>query len=70
MDTVKKIKLILVHRDKTQAELAKEIGETPHNFNNKMKRANFREKSLREIADVLNCDLQIQFVMRDTGEVI
>ena len=37
---------------------------------NKLKRDNFSEKELTQIADILNCDFKGLFVMRDTGEEI
>jgi hypothetical protein len=33
-----------------------------------MKRDNFSEKELREIAEVLGCGVQISFVDNETGE--
>jgi hypothetical protein len=69
MGMVTKIRLLLVKKDNTnEAELARKLGTTPANFYQKMKRDNFSERELREIGDVLGCDVKIVFVDRQTGE--
>ena len=35
-----------------------------------MKRDNFTEKDLREIAAALNCTFKTEFILNDTGETI
>ena len=52
------------------AELARRLGISPQNLHNKMKRDNFTESDLREIANALNCNLKIQFISKETGEVL
>ena len=54
----------------SEAELARRVGVTPQNFNHKMKRDNFTETDLREIADALGLRLEISFVDPQTGEKI
>ena len=69
MGMAKKIRLLLVKQgNMTEAELARKLGNTPANLYQKMKRDNFAEEDLREIAEVLNCDVKISFVDRQTGE--
>jgi hypothetical protein len=69
MSMAKKIRILLVKKDNiTEAELARRLNTTPANFNQKMKRDNFSEQDLREIGDVLNCDLKMIYVDRQTGE--
>jgi len=64
-----KIRILLVKKgNMTEAELARRLQTTPGNLNQKMKRDNFAEKDLREIADVLGCDVKIIFVDRQTLE--
>jgi len=65
-----KIKIALIKRNKKATDLAKELGSSPTNLYNKFKRDNFSEKELMEIAEILNCNLKITFVMKDTGEEI
>lgn len=71
MAMVEKIRILLVKRGNiSEAELARRMGVSPQNLNNKMKRDNFTERDLREIADALDCELSINFKMKDTGETL
>lgn len=54
----------------SESELARRLGISPQNLHNKMKRDNFTEKDLLEIASVLNCSYTDSFVMNETGEII
>ena len=69
MSMAQKIRILLVKKDNiSEAELARRLNTTPANFNQKMKRDNFGEKELREIGDVLGCDVKMSFVDRQTGD--
>ena len=64
-----KIRIMLVKRgNMSEAELARKLGVSPQNLNNKLKRDNFTEADLRKIADALNCEFEMGFRMKDTGE--
>ena len=63
-----KIKLVLVKRNMSKAQLAKELGCSSSNLYNKFKRDNFSEAELREIAKLLNCTFEASFVLNDTQE--
>lgn len=66
-----KIRIILVKRgNMSEAELARKMGISPQNLHNKMKRDNFTENDLVEIAKALDCTYKITFTFNDTGEVI
>ena len=65
-----KIRIALVKRKISITELATSLGTSQSNLSNKLKRDNFSEKELNQIADILNCDFKGLFVMRDTGEEI
>lgn len=65
-----KIKIVLVKRKKSVTDLAKALNTSSQNLSNKLRNDNFREEELREIADILNCDLDIHFTLRDTGEQV
>ncbi len=68
---VEQIRILLVKRGRiSEAELARRLGTTPQNLSNKMRRNNFTESDLRAIASALDCDLDIHFRMRDTGEIV
>ncbi len=71
MDMTEQIRILLIKRgNMSGTDLAKKIGTSPQNISNKFKRNNFTMKDLQEIADALDCDLQIRFVDRATGEVL
>ncbi|MCL2792453.1 MAG: transcriptional regulator [Spirochaetaceae bacterium] len=71
MGMTEKIRILLVKRSNmSEAELARKLNLLPQNFNIKMKRDNFTESDLQNIADVLDCDFKAGFVLRDTGEEI
>jgi transcriptional regulator with XRE-family HTH domain len=66
-----KIRILLVKRgNMSEAELARRMGVSPQNLNNKMKRDNFTEKDLQAIADALDCTFTATFKMNDTGEEV
>ena len=70
MSMAKKIRILLIERDMTMTDLAKKLEISKSNLSDKMKRDNFSEKELIEIADVLNSDFKGSFIMRDTGKEI
>lgn len=68
MAMAEKVRILLVKRKITVTDLAKRLGMSQSNLSNKLSRDNFNEKELQEIAEALNCDLDIGFTLRDTGE--
>ncbi len=70
MAMAEKIKIVLLKRKMTVTTLAETIGTTRSNLSNKLSRDNFSEKELQEIAEALNCDLDMDFTLRDTGEKV
>lgn len=66
-----RIRIMLIKRGNiSESELARRIGTTPQNLNNKMKRDNFTEKDMLQIAEALDCTLSIKFKLNDTGEEV
>ncbi len=64
-----RIRILLVKRGNiSEAELARRLGISPQNLNHKMKRDNFTERDLTEIAKALDCTFSVSFVLNDTGE--
>lgn len=63
----KKIKSILIYKDMTITDLSEKLGKSVQNLSNLLKKDNFRESELAEIADKLDCDLKIEFVDKTTG---
>ena len=71
MSMVESIRIALVKRGNlSESELARRIGISPQNFHNKMKRDNFTETDLREIAEALGLQLEISFIDPETGEKV
>lgn len=66
-----RIRILLIKRGNiSEAELARRMGTSPQNLNNKMKRDNFTEKDLQEIAAALDCTYSVSFTLNDTHEVV
>lgn len=49
------------------SDLAAKLHKSTSNFYQILKRDDFRENELKEIADALDCDLRITFIDRETG---
>lgn len=69
MTVEQKIKMALAHAGVSQAELARRIGTTPSNLNQKVKRNTLTKEELEEIAAALGGGWRAEFVMED-GTVI
>ena len=54
----------------TLKELAEKTNSIPTNLSNKLKRDNFSENELREIAAALDCEYNATFIIKNTGEQI
>jgi len=65
-----KIKILLIKKNMPLKELAEKINSSPTNLSNKIKRNNFSEKELQEIANALNCTYNANFIINETGEII
>lgn len=65
-----KIRTLLLERNMKIKDLAEKLGYSGNNLSNKLKEDNFSEKELRTIAEILNCDYDATFTMRDTGKSI
>jgi DNA-binding Xre family transcriptional regulator len=69
MSMTERIRFLLVKRGNiSEAELARRVGESPQNFNRKIKRDNFTEDDLKKIAEALDCTYSVGFKLNDTGE--
>lgn len=65
-----KIKILMIKKKIGVSDLSKLLDCTPSNITNKLKRDNFSEKELQEIADVLNVKFHGSFEIPETGEQI
>ena len=71
MGMAEKIRILLIKKGNlSEAELARRLNKSPQSFNSSMKRDNFTEKDLQEIANVLDCEYKSAFVIKETGEEI
>ena len=71
MSMTETIRIALVKRGNiSESELARRMGISPQNLHNKMKRDNFTETDLQEIAKALDLELKISFSDPITGESI
>ena len=69
MVAAKKVKMLLVENEITITELAQKLGTTQPNISGKMKRDNFSEKELTEIANVLGAKVEINFILEDGRKI-
>jgi len=70
MSAAKKIKILLIEREITLTELSKRLNKSVPTMSDKMKRDNFSEKDLKQIAEVLNYDYEIVFTDKETGKTV
>ena len=71
MSMAEKIRILLIKKGNiSEAELARRLNKSPQSFNSPMKRDNFTEKDLQEIAKVLDCEYKSTFIIKETGEEI
>ncbi len=69
MGMTESIKIALIKRgDISNAELARRTGYSPQTLYSKMKRDNYTESELREIAAALDLVVDIAFIDPKTGE--
>lgn len=70
MGMTEKIKIVLIKRNMTAADLAKLLGCSPVNIYKKFKKDNYTDSDLKKIADALDCDIETTFTLRDTGDKV
>ena len=69
MTIEQKIKMALAYSGISQAELARRIGTTPSNLNQKVKRNTITKEEMEQIATALGGNWRAEFVF-DDGTVI
>lgn len=71
MGMSEKIRILLIKKGNMSiTNLANLLNTSAQNLNSKLKRDNFTEKDLQEIAKVLNCEYNAEFIITETGEKI
>ena len=68
MSMTEKIRIALIKKNMTVSQLAEKLGCSSQNLSGKFKRDNFSEKDLQEIAEALNCTLEMNFIDKNTGK--
>lgn len=69
MNIEQKIKMALGYANISQSELARRLGYTPQNFNQKIKRNTLTFEDMAKIADVLGAEWVAEFHFKD-GTII
>ena len=69
MTTVDMIKQLCEQMNISVAELARRIGQTPQNFNKKLKRETVTLDELKAIADALDIKFEQAFILPDGNEI-
>lgn len=65
------LKKIMIDKDTSVSDIADKLGRSKQAVSNQLKRQiNLTVAAIDAVADVLNCDLRITFVDRDTGKEI
>jgi len=63
------VRILLIRRNnKSEASLAKELGQSPQNFSRKLKREHFLIEDIEAVCEALNVSFKASFVFNDTGE--
>lgn len=65
MTIEQKLKMALSYRGISQADLARRIGTTPSNLNQKLKRNTLTKEELEQIAQALGGTWRAEFVFED-----
>lgn len=65
----KKIKLACTAAEITISELARRIGTTPQNLNQRLKVDKFSSEELEKIASALGCTFSVDFIFPDGSKV-
>lgn len=70
MAMTEKIRILLIKSGNiSEAELARRINTTPQNLNNKMKRDNFTQTDLKNIAVALGAEYESSFILKDGTKI-
>jgi len=69
MAMAEKIKIVLLKQKRTVKDLSIALGCSSQNLSGKFNRDNFSERELEDIANALNCKLNMSFIL-ETGEEV
>lgn len=63
------IKQIMGYKQVPMSQIAREIGKSPSNLFQMLERDDLRESALKQFAEILDCDLKVEFIDKKTGRV-
>lgn len=69
LTVAEKIRIILGRKNMTLTDLAEKMNMSRQNLNNKMKRNNFSEKEIADLANALEMKCKIVFISEDGTEI-
>lgn len=69
MTTSDMIRALCEKQNISLAELSRRIGQTPQNFNKKLKRGTVNTEEMVKIADVLGITFEQRFIIEDGSEI-
>ena len=69
LNSTEKLRILMARKNITMAQMAEKTGQSRQNLSNKFARSNFTEKDLKEMASVLGCTVNTQFVDEE-GNVV
>lgn len=69
MGAARKVKMLVAANEITVKDLAERLETSQSNLSNKLKRDNFSEKELEEIAQACGAKVEINFVLEDGTKI-
>ncbi len=69
MTTAQKIKMALVYKEMSEADLARAMGSSPSAFHQRMKRGKFTSEEMEKIASVLDATYFFGFEFKDGTKI-
>lgn len=62
------LRLLLIKRNISKSELGRQLGISRQTMTTKLSKDNYNLKELIELSNILNCDIEVSFILKDTGE--
>lgn len=69
IDIAKTLKMLMLDKNIKQVEAAEKFGMGKTTFNNLIQRNNFKLNDIIEIAEILDCDIKLQFIDKKSGKI-
>ena len=67
---VEDIKVLIAKRGLNVSEIARRLGDSPQNLNQKLKRNAIKDVDLEQICKTMNCTVEIIYRDKETGEEV